>query len=103
MNKYRNVICEYNGIKFDSRKECDRYQTLLLMLKCKVISDLKTQVKFTLIPKNKNGREVKYIADFTYLEKGELIVEDVKGVKTPVYKLKKRLIKEIHGIDIKET
>ena len=53
-----------------------------------------------------SGREVTYRADFSYIEKGVYVVEDVKGgeaTKTPVYKLKKALMRYFHGIEIKES
>ena len=46
---------------------------------------------------------VKYKADFRYIEKGETVVEDVKGMRTPVYNLKRHLMKAVHGIEIRET
>ena len=52
---------------------------------------------------NTYGRAIKYVADFVYEENGQTVVEDVKGVKTPVYKLKKRMLAEKYGIVIKET
>ena len=95
----------FDGITFDSKHERDRYVELTLLEKAKVIQDLKTQVSFPLIPKSKYGREIKYVADFTYYENGELVVEDTKSpiTKTPVYRLKKRLMAEKYDIEIKET
>ena len=95
----------FDGITFDSKHERDRYVELTLLEKAKVIQDLKTQVSFPLIPKTKYGREIKYVADFTYYENGELVVEDTKSpiTKTPVYRLKKRLMAEKYDIEIKET
>ena len=61
------------------------------------------QVKFELIPKIGDERPCNYIADFTYMENGELVVEDVKGVRTDAYKIKKKLMLWVHGIRIKET
>ena len=63
------------------------------------------QVAFPLIKKSEYGREIKYIADFTYYENGHLVVEDVKSkaTVTPVYKIKRRLMQEIYGITIKEV
>ena len=83
----------------------NRYVELTLLEKAKAIQDLKTQVSFPLIPKSKYGREIKYIADFVYYEDGKLVVEDTKSpaTKTPVYRLKKRLMAEIYDIEIKET
>lgn len=75
------------------------------MEKAKAIQDLKTQVAFPLIGKSKYGREIKYIADFTYYENGKLVVEDSKSpaTRTPIYRLKKRLLAERYGLIIKET
>jgi len=103
-SKYRAIKTTIDGITFDSKKEAIRYQELKLLERCNKITDLKRQVPFVLIPKNTNGSAVKYIADFTYKRKSGIeVVEDVKGVKTPVYRLKKRLMKEVHGIDIYES
>jgi hypothetical protein len=73
------------------------------MEKAKEIQDLKTQVKFPLIKKSPYGREIVYKADFVYYQDGKMIVEDTKGFRTDVYKLKKRLMAEKYNIVIKET
>jgi hypothetical protein len=105
--KYKAKKTAVNGMTFDSKKEADRYRELLLLEKAGEIVQLKCQVKFVLIPKQKlygvTLRECAYIADFTYYEKGEFVVEDVKGVKTPEYKIKRKLMAWVHGILIKET
>ena len=105
MNKYHAKKTAFNGIKFDSKHERDRYVELTLMEKAKAIQDLKCQVSFPLIKKSSHGREIKYIADFVYYENGKMVVEDTKSpaTKTPVYRLKKRLMAEIYDIEIKET
>lgn len=99
-SKYRNI--RRNG--FDSRKEERRYNELLLLEESGNISDLKRQVPFELIPKQrrKNGKAVReciYKADFTYYENGEFVVEDVKPKKkdgsfytTPEFKIKEKLM-----------
>ncbi len=104
-SKYKNKKVVINGIKFDSLKEGNRYRELKLLERSGVISDLKLQVPYTLIEKSKYGREIKYIADFTYLEQGKLIVEDVKSpiTRTPLYRLKKRLLAERYNIIISEV
>jgi len=103
-NKYHAKKTKVGNITFDSKKEAKRYNELGLLLKAKKIKHLQLQVPFILIPKNENGRAIKYIADFVYFdEQDKVIVEDVKGVKTPVYNLKKRLLKEKFGIDIVEV
>ena len=105
VNKYHAKKSTFNGITFDSKHERDRYVELALMEKAKAIQDLKCQVSFPLVPKSKYGREIKYVADFTYYEDGRLVVEDTKSpaTKTPVYRLKKRLMAEKYNIVIKET
>ena len=94
--------------KFDSEGEFNRYYELRLLEKAGAISDLKRQVPFELIPrqKSKNGEiipAVKYVADFTYLEDGQYIVEDFKGMKTDVYKLKKKMLMYRYGLEIRES
>ena len=106
MNKYHAKRVEYDGIKFDSIKEKNRYVELKLMEKANAIQDLKLQQKFVLFPKNDYGNKVQYIADFTYIEDGKFVVEDVKSAitrKNQVYRLKKRILAEHTGHVIKET
>lgn len=99
-----------DGQKFDSMKEAARYQELKLLERAGEIRDLKRQVPFVVIPAQYDDkgklleREVKYVADFTYVEKGRLTrtVEDVKGLKTDVYKIKRKLMLYRNGIRIKE-
>ena len=93
---------------FDSQLERGRYNDLLLLERAGKISELRRQVKYELIPNQyKDGkclyRKVTYVADFTYMEDGALVVEDSKGFKTPEYIIKKKLMYMIHGIIIKET
>ena len=96
MNKYRNVKCVYDGLKFDSKKEAQRYAELKLLEKCGAIQNLKTQVKFCIVPKTEKNRRARfYIADFVYTENGVHTIEDVKSPITrrnPVYSLKKALV-----------
>lgn len=103
-NKYNAHKTVVDGITFDSRKEAKRYAQLKVLEQAGEITDLRLQVPFILIPKSKYGRVIKYIADFTYNDvNGCQIVEDTKGIKTPVYRLKKRMMQELYGIEIKET
>ena len=102
-SKYHAIRTEIDGIKFASKHEANRYIELKLMEQAKAIQDLKLQVTFPLIKKSKYGREIKYVADFTYYENGHLVVEDAKGYRTQTYKLKKRLLAELYEIEIKET
>jgi hypothetical protein len=112
-NKYKNHRVVYNGIKFASIKEKDRYIELKLMEMVGEIKDLMLQVKYELQPKQEGQRAINYISDFQYREKvncvlygmpiWQLVIEDCKGYKTPIYKLKKKLMKARYNIDIKET
>lgn len=102
-SKYKAIPTVVDGIRFDSRKEAQRWCTLNILQKAHEIKELNRQVPFILIEKSPYGREIKYIADFTYYEGDKFIVEDCKGYKTDVYKLKKRLLAEKYGIVIKET
>ena len=89
--------------KFDSVKEFHRWGCLRLLERAGKITDLKRQVTFELIPKQDGERACQYVADFTYYENGQYVVEDCKGFKTDVYRIKKKLMKWVHGISIKET
>lgn len=103
MPKYNNIKTVVDGITFDSKKEAQRYQVLKMLERAGAITDLKYQVAFELIPKQDGERAVKYIADFVYKENGKVVVEDVKGKRTQVYILKRKLMLERHGIKILET
>lgn len=102
-SKYNNKRVEFDGIKFDSTKECNRYKELKFLQENGVISDLRLQVGYDL---NKGGtHKYRYFADFVYInvKDGVEIVEDCKGFRTETYKKKKRLMKKLYGIDIYET
>lgn len=107
-NKYHNTKVIYNGIKFDSKKEMQRYKELVLLKNEGIISSLELQKKFELQPSYKrNGktiRSISYIADFYYYDnvKRQYVVEDTKGVKTEVYKLKKKLFEYKYNLTIDE-
>lgn len=97
MNKYHNRKTTVDGIKFDSKAEAKRYTELKLLQKAKLITDLELQPKFELQPKYKNNkgeniRAIIYKADFSYTEGNKKIVEDVKGMETKEFKLKKKLL-----------
>lgn len=103
MSKYKAQPTMIDGIRFASRKEGARYQQLKLLERGNLITDLKLQQPIKCIV---NGELVcKYISDFSYYdrEKNAIIWEDVKGVRTPVYKLKKKLVRACHGIEITEV
>ena len=111
MNKYGAQKTTFQGMEFDSMKEAQRFAELRYMQMGKLISGLECQVKFELIPnqKDENGkvieRAVNYIADFVYtdLKTGEQIVEDTKGAKTKDYIIKRKLMLHKYGIRIKEV
>ena len=110
ISKYKNRKVEYKGLKFDSKKEYLRYLVLEDMQKKKEITELRVQVPFELIPPYElNGKKykgMKYIADFTYMKDGELVVEDVKPssvYQTDVYKIKRKLMAYVHKVQIKEV
>lgn len=94
-NKYKNRKVQIDRYVFDSVKEGKRYRELALLEQAGEISDLELQPKFLLQESfRKNGktyRSISYIADFMYKQNGKTIVEDVKGIKTDVFKLKLKL------------
>lgn len=106
-SKYHNRKVFYDGMTFDSVKEKCRYVQLRTLERSGAISGLRRQVKYVLIPSQRQGkkvieRECSYYADFVYTQNGELIVEDTKGVRTPDYKIKRKLMLYVHGIRIRE-
>lgn len=106
---------KYHNVKtrgYDSAKEAERARVLHLLEKAGKIRDLREQVKFELIPaqrENGDGKVVEracfYIADFVYVDNstGETVVEDAKGVRTKDYIIKRKLMLWVHGIRIKEV
>ena len=105
-NKYnvsRKEDRTVDGIVFASKKEAKRYGELKLLELTGAIRDLRLQPKFPCVV---NGVKVcDYIADFWYVdsETGHAVVEDAKGMKTPVYKLKAKLVEAVHGFEITEV
>ena len=105
--KYHNKPEVVDGVRFDSRKEARRYQDLRLLQRGAQIVDLELQPRFVLRVIGPEGEEViigSYYADFRYrdVEKQCVVVEDVKGVRTPVYRLKKKHVEAQYGITIQE-
>ena len=125
-NKYYNVKTKTSdGLVFDSSMEARRWEQLLLLQKAGGITSLRRQVSYELIPAQrekstrvyKKGRKkgqpiegkiiekaVTYIADFVYIDTatGKEVVEDVKGMRTKDYIIKRKLMLHIHGIKIRE-
>ena len=95
MSKYGNKKVLIDGIKFDSMAEGRRYKELKLLQRAGIIKELELQPKFLLQESfKKNGKtykKIEYIADFKYIENGKVIIEDVKGKETEVFKIKHKL------------
>lgn len=109
MNKFHARKTWVGGERFDSRKEAQRWAELNLMQRAGQISELRRQIRYILVPAQYDDkgklleRSVDYIADFVYKQGGKLVVEDTKGVKTDVYKIKRKLMLSVYGIRIRET
>ena len=123
-SKYYSKKVTVDDITFDSKKEAKRYQELMLLERAGKISALERQVKYLLIPSQREPdveyyeddgrvnivkgklieRECAYVADFRYLDLSnrEWVVEDTKGVKTKDYIIKRKLMLWVHGIRIRE-
>lgn len=116
-SKYGSRKVTIDGITFDSVREGNRYRELKLLERAGKITNLQRQVKYLLIPSQyvavtgKRGNQTNhcveracvYIADFVYMEDGNLVVEDCKGFKTEAYKIKRKLMLLNYGIRIRET
>lgn len=104
----------YNDTKFGneptdgyaSKKEARRAGELKMLQRAGKIYDLREQVRYELVPAQDGERAVHYVADFVYKyvgTDGTEEVEDVKGVRTPEYVIKRKLMLKVHGIRIKEV
>lgn len=108
-SKYGNRTNERDGEKYRSLRERHRHDELLRLQASGLIANLKREVRFVLAPTARiDGRmkpALRYFADFTYIDRptGVPIVEDCKGVRTAVYRIKRHLMKTVHGIEIRET
>lgn len=100
-NKFNNIKVTNGVITFDSKREYERWKILDLLSKHKKIRQLEHHTKFPIV--YNSIKICTYEADFTYYDgKGNYVVEDVKGVKTAIYRLKKKLVKAMYNIEIKE-
>jgi hypothetical protein len=101
-NKYKNVKVKIDDIKFDSKAESERYAELRILEKAGMISNLILQPKFELQTKfrynSKAVSAIYYIADFSYSDPSEekIIVEDVKGMETDVFKIKRKMFLKLY-------
>ena len=109
-SKYKNQKVIFDGIEFDSILERNRYLELKLLEKAKEIKDIRRQVIFELQPSykknNKTIRAINYVADFVYydLKKNKTIIEDTKGFRTEIFKLKKKMFEyKYPDLEIKEV
>ena len=108
VRKYHNKRVIYDGYTFDSIREKNYYIKLKLLEKAGKIKELELQKEYELQPSfklnNKTYRSIKYRADFTYktTEDDKLHVVDVKGFRTDVYRLKKKLFEYKYRIEIEE-
>ncbi len=120
-NKYRAQRTTVDGITFDSKKEARRWQELKLLERAGEISELRRQVKYNLYAGHKrfivdcaepilirstrypNGRGVTYVADFVYTENGQQVIEDTKGMDTPVSRLKRAIVEAMTGTKVRIT
>lgn len=122
MSKYHSRKVTVDGVTYDSMKEYRRFKELSLLERAGAIQNLKRQVKYVLIPAqreftseiDKKGnfkkgklleRECAYIADFVYFDMStcRMTVEDTKGYRTKDYIIKRKLMLWVHGIQIKEV
>ena len=110
-SKYGAQKTEFDGLVFDSKHEAMRWRELALLQRSGEIADLQRQVKYILIPAqvDEDGkiaeRAVSYVADFVYsdVRSGETVVEDAKGMHTRDYIIKRKLMRYVHGIKIREV
>lgn len=106
MNKYRAKKVSLDGHVFDSRAEARRYAELRLMQKSDDIADLRIHPIFPLVV---NGAKISsYVADFRYYDSCEdrWVIEDVKSpvtAKPPAFRMKKKLMLALYGIEVKEV
>ena len=110
MNKYHAVKETVDGITFDSKAEARRYGELCLLERAGEIRDLALQPGFELQPAFTNAdckreRAIVYRGDFKYVDcrTGLTVVEDVKGMRTPVYKMKRKMLEYVHGVVVREV
>lgn len=121
--KYKNTKVEYGGLKFDSKKEMQRYIVLKKAEEAGLISNLKTQVRYELIPavketyikhlktKDKECERtlqlpITYTCDFQYIKDGEIVIEDVKASPKMLPKefvLKEKMMLALKNLKIKKV
>jgi hypothetical protein len=104
--KYANQPVTIDGIEFDSKAEARYWGLLKIRLKAGEISNLRRQVAYELAPAvvigGRKRPPLRYIADFVWEEGGKTVTADVKGAEPQAYRIKRHLMKSVHGIDILE-
>lgn len=100
-SKYNATKTEVDGIEFDSKAEAEYYANLKMLERAGVIQDLKLQPRFLLQDsftyRGHKERKIEYVADFEYMLNGERVVVDVKGLRTQVYNIKRKLFLKKYG------
>lgn len=106
-SKHHNIPCQIGAEKYRSGREARRHQELLLLERAGHIRNLRREVPYVLAPAvkihGKTKPAIRYFADFVYTENDRQVVEDAKGMRTQVYRLKLHLMATVHGIEIRET
>ena len=108
-SKYKAVKTTVAGVTFDSKREAARHAELLLLQRAGEISDLRRQVTYELVPGVKFAGAararpaIRYTADFVYTERDKQVIEDVKGVETPEFRIKRHLLLALHGLEVRVT
>jgi hypothetical protein len=102
-HKYGAIAVEIDGHRFPSKREAKRYGELKMLIRAGAIRGLELQPSFDLHVAGE--RVCRYVADFRYWDVGlgRLVVEDCKGVSTPVFKLKKKMVAAEYAIEVKEV
>lgn len=105
--KYGSKKTPIDGYVFDSKREAEHYLTLKILAVAQEITALEIQPRFPIFVRSLAGADIyvgDYTADFRFTERGIVKVEDVKSsaTKTTAYKLRKRLVEAIYGIEITE-
>lgn len=108
--KYRNKKTEIGGVKFDSKAEAARFVQLKRMEEAGMIHDLRRQVPFELAPAvriagKRMSPPLRYFADFVFVQDGKEVIEDVKGVVTEAYRIKRHLmaVAGYHIVEVRKS
>lgn len=108
-SKYRNKPQVVDGVRFDSKREANRWQELLILQRTGRITRLERQVVYVLAPKVKllddeRARPaLRMVIDFRYWEGDQMVLEDAKGDVDPAWRIKQHLLKTVHGLDVRKV